>query len=137
MEFMNLQERMSKVIDRQAVVDLKCRYWKDSGAKNNDAKRKADDAEDRVKVQRERCHRLTSVYGTAEEDLNESLRRMGQLIRDTAGETHSLSCGTTDRDCNEVKYLQEALDLIETFLRRDTRREVAEVILVERSKKDL
>ena len=57
---------------------------------------------------------------------------MGQLIRDTAGASHALSCGTTDRDCNEVKYLQEAVGMIENFQRQDTRREVAEIILVER-----
>ena len=34
---------------------------------------------------------------------------MGELVRDTAGATHSLACGTTDRDCNEVKYLQEGV----------------------------
>ena len=39
---------------------------------------------------------------------------------------------TPDRDCNEVKYLQEALDMIEDFQRRDTRREAAEITLAER-----
>ena len=53
-------------------------------------------------------------------------------VRDTALVTHSLSCGTNDRDGNEVKYLHEALDLLESFHRRDTR-EDSEVILVERS----
>ena len=74
---------------------------------------------------------MSAEHGTAEEDQNEGLGRMGQLIRDTAGATHALSC-TTDRDCNEAKYLQEALDMIEDFQQRDTRHEVAEIILVER-----
>ena len=47
---------------------------------------------------------------------------MGELVRDTAGATHSLSCGTTDLDCNDVKYLQEALGMPESFHRRDTRK---------------
>ena len=61
---------------------------------------------------RERCRCLSAVCGKAEQDLNESLGRVGQFIRDTAGATHALSCGTTDRDCNQVKCLQEALDEI-------------------------
>ena len=65
---------------------------------------------------------------TANMNLNENVGRVGQLIR----ATRPLSCGTTDRDCNEVKFLQEALDMIEDFQRRDTRREVAEIIPVER-----
>ena len=59
---------------------------------------------------------------------------MGQLTRDTAGATHALTCGTTDRDCNEVKNLQEAVEMIENFHRWDTRREVAEIMLVRRSR---
>ena len=41
-------------------------------------------------------------------------------MRDTVAATHSQSCGTNHRDCNEVKYLQDALDLSESFLRQDT-----------------
>ena len=55
---------------------------------------------------------------------------MGECTRETAGATHSLSCGTTDRECNQVKYLQEALVMLESFHLRDTRR--GEVTLVER-----
>ena len=132
MALVELQEKMSKVNDGQEVVVMKCRDLKDSGAKFNEADRKADDAHDQVKAHRERCHRLSVVYGTAEEDPNEALGLMGQLTRDTAGATHALTCGTTDRYCNEVTYLQEALEMIEKFHRRDTRREVAEIMLVER-----
>ena len=46
----------------------------------------------------------------------------------STGATHSLSCGTTDRDCNEAKYLQEALDLLDSFHRRDTHRGGPEVL---------
>ena len=55
MAFMDLQERMSKMGDCQEVVDVKCRFLKDSGGKFNEAKRKAEDAQDQVKVHRERC----------------------------------------------------------------------------------
>ena len=134
MAVMDLQERMSKVSDCQEVVDVKCRYLKNSGAKFNDAKRKAEGAQGQVKVHRERCRRFSAVFRTAEEDLYERLGRLGQLIRVTAGATHALSCGTTDRDCHEVKYLQEAFEMIENFQRRDTRREVAEIMLGVRSR---
>ena len=45
--------------------------------------------------------------------------RVGEILRDTAGATHSVSCGTTDRDRNEATYLQESLDLPESFHRHD------------------
>ena len=61
-----------------------------------------------VRAHRERCRRVSAEYGTAEEDLNECLVGMKQLIRHSAGATHALSCGTTDRDSNEARYLQEA-----------------------------
>ena len=67
-------------------------------------------------------------------DLNDSLGRMEQLMKDTAGATDALSCGAPDRDSNDVRYLQEALDMIEDFQRWDSRRDVAEIILVERQR---
>ena len=57
---------------------------------------------------------------------------MGQLIKDTAGATHALSCGVADRDSHEIHSLQDAADMIEDFQRRCARQEVAEIILVER-----
>ena len=44
MTFMDLQGKMTKVNDCQEVVDLKCRAQKDSCAKFNEAKQKAEDA---------------------------------------------------------------------------------------------
>ena len=94
-------------------------------------KRQADDAHDQISAHRDRCRRATE-FVTAEEDLNDCLGRMGQLAQDTAGGTHALSCGVPDRDSNEVRYLQEALDMIEDFQRRGARQEEAETILVKR-----
>ena len=45
MAFMDLQERMSVVSDCQEVVDVKCRFLKDSGAKFNKENRRAEDAQ--------------------------------------------------------------------------------------------
>ena len=61
-----------------------------------------------VRAHRERCPPVSAEYGTAEEDLNECLVRMGQFIRDNAGATHALSCGITDCDSNEARYVQQA-----------------------------
>ena len=49
---------------------------------------------------------------------------MEQLIKDTAGATHALSCGVADRDSHEIHSLQDAADMIEDFQRRGARREV-------------
>ena len=113
---------------------MACRDLQDAGTRVTEAKRKADDAQDQIRAHRERCRRVLVEYETAEEDLIECLGRVGQLIRGTAGGTHALSCGTTDRDSNEVRYLQEALDMVEDF-QRGARREVARIILVERQRR--
>ena len=65
--------------------------------------------------------------------MRSGLRCIRELVRDTAAATHSLSCGTNDRDCNEVKSLQDALDLLEGFLLRDTHHDDFEAVSVERS----
>ena len=125
--FMNMQESMSKFKEA-------CRDLQDAGTRVAETKRKVDDVQDLIRAHRERCRRVSEEYGTAEEDLNECPGRMGQLMRDTAGATHASSCCTTDRDFNEVRYLQEALDMMEDFQRRRSRREVAENILLERQR---
>ena len=71
---------------------------------------------------------------STEEELNDSLGRMGQLIEDTVAATRALSCGVPDRDSNEVFYLQEALDMIEDFQRRGSRWEATEITLEERQR---
>ena len=38
------------------------------------------------------------------------------LVGDTAMATSALSCGTNDRDNNELKFLQEALRLVDNLL---------------------
>ena len=59
---------------------------------------------------------------------------LGQLLKDTAGATHALSCGVPDRESNGARYLQEALDTIEEFQRRGSSRGTTEITLVERQK---
>ena len=74
----------------------------------------------------------------AEEVLNSSLGCLDKLVRDTASATHALSCGVLDRDSNETKYLKEALEMINVWQARSSRRsseshggpETAEVVLV-------
>ena len=81
----------------------------------------------------DRCRRATAEFVTAEEDLNDCLGRVGRPIKDKGGATHALSCSVPDHS-NEVRSLQEALDMIEDFQRRGARREMAEVIWVERQR---
>ena len=76
----------------------------------NEARRRAESAHAHVHDHQDCCRRQSAVYATTMDNLNDGLGRIGELTRDTAGATHSLSCGTTDRDCDEAKYLQEALD---------------------------
>ena len=76
----------------------------------------------------------------AEDGLKNSLGCLGDLVRDTASATHALSCEVPDRDSNETKYLREALEIIDEWQARCSRRssadhdgrEAAEVVLFER-----
>ena len=95
-------------------------------------KRKADDARDQIRAHRDRCRRATKEFETAVEDLNDSSGRLGQLVKDTADATHALSCGALDRESNEARDLQEALDVTEEFQRRGSGRGTTEITLVER-----
>ena len=65
-----------------------------------DLKRKADDDHDRTRSVRDRCRRPTKDLVLAEVELNDSIGRLGQLVKETAGATHALSCG--DHDSNEA-----------------------------------
>ena len=56
------------------------------------------------------------------EILNNSLGCMGELVRDTEGATHALSCGVPDRDSNETEYLKEALERMNDWQDRCSRR---------------
>ena len=79
-----------------------------------EAQRLAEIVAEQVCDRRDEYHRLSEEYEAAEEYLNDGPVCIRELVPDTAAATHSLSCGTNDRDCNEVKYLQEALDLLES-----------------------
>ena len=108
---MDMKESMSKVGDSRQVHDVVCRHLQAAGTRTFEMKRKADDALDRLPTHRDRCRRATRELETAEEDHNDSLGRLGQVIKDTAEATYALSCGVLDRDSSEARYLQEALDI--------------------------
>ena len=74
------------------------RSLEDASTRTIETERKADDAHDRIRSHRDRCRRATKELKTAEEDLNDSLGRMGQLIKDTSWATDALSCGVPDRE---------------------------------------
>ena len=57
--------------------------------------------------------------------LNDILGRLGQLVKNTAGLAHALSCGVLDRHSNEATCLGEALNMIDDFQRRTYRWESA------------
>ena len=59
---------------------------------------------------------LSEEYETIEQDLNEGLGCIRELVGDTAEATSALSCGTNDMDRNELRYLQDALQLVDSML---------------------
>ena len=82
--------------------DAVCHGLEDVGKKTIDLKRAADDAHDRSRSHRDCCRRATKDHVSAEEELNDSLGRLGQLVKDAEGATHAFSCGVPDRDSNEA-----------------------------------
>ena len=89
------------------------------------AGRRHEDFRDETK--RGRCSRpypdSPGSMSTAEEDLRDSLGRMGQLVKDTI---------IPYLDSNEACYLQGALDMIEEFQWRGSSPGTTEITLVER-----
>ena len=83
-----------------------------------EAQRFAEIAAEQVHDRRDEYHRLSEEYEV--EGYLKSWGVSAELVRDAAAATHSVSHRTNDRCCNEVKYLQQVLDLLESFLRRDT-----------------
>ena len=64
---------------------------------------------------RERTRRITNEHARAEALVKNSLGALEHAVRDAAAATHSLTCGVPDRESNEIKYLRQATDLIETW----------------------
>ena len=60
----------------------------------------------------------SAAYDRIERDLNEGLGLVRNQFAATAAATLSMTVGTADRSTNEISYLQEALDLLDTLLLR-------------------
>ena len=129
MALMDVQENMSTVNESRERHDVVCRRLQAQGLPRRDGKRTMPTTESQL-IGIDVDGRQRS-FETAEEDLNDSLRCMGQLITDTAGAT-TLSRGVPDRQSNEVRYLQGVLEKIEEFQRRGFSRGTTEITLVER-----
>ena len=44
-----------------------------------------------------------------------SLGNLGCCVKEAAAATHSLTCVVSDRESNEIRYLQQAIELIEEW----------------------
>ena len=110
-----LYERFEKVSRGLGEIDQK---FDKEFADLQDALQKAKEAPrlQRSLRFREETHRLSEDCEVAGDDLNEGLgcirALVGELVGDTAAATSARSCGTKDRDNNELKYFQEALRLV-------------------------
>ena len=95
------------IIWEMVVISVSWKEFQKIDMKTVELKRKADEALDQIRAHRSRCRQATKEFQKAQEDLNESVGRLGQLTKETAGATHALSCGVPDRESNEAHYLQE------------------------------
>ena len=112
---------MSEVDDSREVHSMVCRDLQAADTRTFETKRNADDAHDQIRTHRDRCRRAVKEFETA--DLNDSLGRLGQLVKDTAGGHPRVS---------RTKPAVEALDLVEEFQRSGSGRGSTDIILVER-----
>ena len=130
----SLDEIVKDLTNFRAFLKVACDDLADAGMKTIDLKRKADDAYDKTCSRRDRCRRATKELTKAEEVC------IGVLVKDTTSAPHALSCGVPDRDSIETKHFGEALEMIDAWQARCSRRssddhnghETTEVVLVER-----
>ena len=88
----------------------------DAWENHKQAQRTLKIASRRVHDSRMDYHRLSGSYEVAEKDLNEELGCTRELVGDAAAATIALSCGTNDWDNSELRYLQDALLLVDSLL---------------------
>ena len=93
----------SKFDDSREAHDVVCQDLQATSSRAFEMKRKVDDAQDQIRARWGRCRRATKEFETAEEDLNDSLARPGQLVKDPVWATHALPCGVPDRESNEAR----------------------------------
>ena len=95
---------------RESLDIAACGDLEDASKRTIELKRKADDSHGRTRSHRELRGRATQDHMMAEEALNNGSGCLGDLGKDAASATHSLSCRVPDRDSNDAKFLREALD---------------------------
>ena len=115
---MDVQESMSKYSDSRDLHDKVCRDLQETGTRFNEAKRKADDAQEQDQLHRERHRRLSTVYASTEENLHVGLGRMGELVQDSGCDT--LVCPVLQP--TEIVMKQDIYKRLWTCL--DTRRRI-------------
>ena len=71
----------------------------------------------------EQFDQVAETYARIEDDLNEGLRATATL---------ALTCGKNDPGHDEVLYLQETMDMVDSLLAMDTHDDGFEVVVIER-----
>ena len=103
---------MSYGLRSPASVDFEheatCVDLRNAGERIAELERKADDAHERTRSHRQRCRRAMKEHTKSEAAINHNLGCFAWRVRDTANATHALTCGVSDRESNETKYLFEA-----------------------------
>ena len=69
-----------------------------------------------VRAHRERCRRVSAEYRDRRGRLERVPGPHGAAHTRPAGATHALSCGTTDRDSNEARYLLQEAQFFSSWL---------------------
>ena len=83
---------------------------------------------EKMAASRSRWVEPSAAYDKIETDLNEGLGLVCNQFEETVAATMSSTVGTADRSTNEITYLQEALDLLDALLLRETQEEGHELV---------
>ena len=140
---------MREVGNPRAIHEAICAEVKKASQRTADLKRKATEAHKKTRSHRERCKIITNEHTRSEAAVNHSLGflglgLMGWCVKETAAATHSLTCGVPDRESTQMRYLKQAIKLIEEWQKllqgalpvNAQTSEHGEVVLVERQRSE-
>ena len=104
-----------EICKKRATHEAICVEARKAWRNTYDLKRKASEAQENELSHRERTRRFSNEHARAEGLVNDALGSLGHAVRAAVQATHSLTCGVLDRESNEIKYLREATEVIETW----------------------
>ena len=113
-----LSSASREVSNRRPTHEAICAEVKKASLRTTDLKRKTMEAHENMISHRKRTRRITNEHTRSEAAVNNSLGNLGCCVKEAAAAIHSLTCGIPDSENNEIRYLEQASELIEELQRQ-------------------